>query len=111
MASFKDIFNGQQNTPGAVAVDDGDFAAQHPVLYQLMAVTVDDDGKKRNVSTVTIVCEQGQVKIGLNERDLMVSLWTSSASLGGAFTALEEALNERPVKWRKVQWRGKGKGG
>jgi hypothetical protein len=47
------------------------------------------------------------VKVGVNERNLGLSLWSASATLGGAFAALEEALQEHPVKWRKVEWRGR----
>lgn len=107
MATFKDVLNGQTTAKGSPAVDDMQFASQFPVCYMFMALTVDDDGKPRQPATITIVCEQGMVKVGINERNLGLSLWTASATLGGAFGALEEALTERPVRWRKVDWKGR----
>lgn len=106
MASFKELLNGQQSGPTGMAVEDPDFGTAFPQLYLLMAKTSDDDGKPRIPCTLTIVCEDGQVKCGVNERNYHLALWTSSASLGGAFQSLEEALAQRPVPWRKTTWKG-----
>jgi hypothetical protein len=108
MASFKDIFNGRGSTPTGMALEDSDFAQQYPMLYIMLSKTEDDDGKPRQVCTLTLVCEDGQAKCGINERNYGLSLWRSSGSILGVFAELEEALGERPVDWRKVQWKGRG---
>jgi len=108
MGVFKDLLNGQGKRTTGVAVDDDGFAQNFPCLHALMCGLVDDDGSPRQTATLTIVCEDGQVKVGINERNHHLSLWTSSASLGGAFASIEGALTERPVAWRKVTWKGKG---
>ena|ERR1039457_1111512 len=108
MGRFHDVFNGQSKAGAVTAVNDADFEKQFPTLAALMTLQVDDDQQPRKVCTLTIVCEDGQVKAGINERDRGLSLWTSSQTLGGVFAALEEALGQRPVAWRKVMWKGRG---
>lgn len=108
MGVFNDVFNGRKPGSVGMAVDDADFAQRFPVLNQLMCNTADDEGKARQVCTLTIVCEDGQVKCGINERNHGLSLWRSAGTIGGVFAELEEALGERPVEWRKVAWKGRG---
>lgn len=108
MGIFSDVLGGAKPAAIGRAVDDPDFEKQFPTLHMLMAHTSDDEGKARITCTLTVVCEDGMVKCGINERNHHLSLWTASTTLGGAFAALEEALAERPVKWRKVTWRGRG---
>ena len=108
MASFKDLIGGKAESEQGRAVDDPAFEGQFPTLFFLMVHTTDDEGKPRLPCTLTIVCEDGQVKCGINERNHHLSLWTSCGGLGAVFASLEEALSERPVKWRKVQWKGRG---
>lgn len=105
--SFKDILGAAGKAPGEFVVDDPKFGESFPILYQLMSCSIDDDRKPRKTCTLTMVCEDGQVKLGVKERNHNLSLWTSSQTLGGAFAALEEALSESPVKWRKVEWKGR----
>lgn len=100
--SFKDVFGGAAKKGGEVAIEDLDFQEKFPVLAMVLTRTVADDGKPRQVCTMTVVCEDGLVKAGLRERDHNLSLWTSSQSLGGVFAALEEALTAKPPMWRKV---------
>ncbi len=109
MPNFKDILGGASQISKDVAVDDDEFRERFPTLYALMAVLRDDDGKPRRGCSLTIVAEDGVVKLGLNERNHKLSLWTSSETLLGAFTAIEEACNERPPRWRKSEWEGKGR--
>jgi len=107
MGSFKDVLGGHGNVDPLLAVDDAKFREEFPVLFMLMSSKIDDDQKPRLTCTMTIVCEDGVVKCGINERNLSLSLWTSSESLGGCFCALEEALGERPVPWRRSNWKGR----
>lgn len=79
---------------------DPDFAQRFPVLYQFVTFPLDDDGNKRQTSTIMIFCEDGQAKACMRERDHGLTLWVSSSSILGCLAALEEGLNETPVPWR-----------
>ena len=105
MGVFKDVFGSMSQCTGTQAVVDPDFQDKHPILYVLLTSTVDDDGKRRQVCTLNLVCEDGMVKVGLRERDRGMSLWTSSETIDGAFAALDVALAETPSRWRKVDWK------
>lgn len=107
MAKFDDIFGGAGKAESDLVFEDQSFAEKFPTLYLLLASSEVVNGKRRKTCTLTIVAEDGVVKCGLKERDRNLSLWTSSESVGGVFTALEEALGERPVKWRRVEWHGR----
>lgn len=107
MAKFDDIFGGAGKGESDYVFVDESFQRQFPVLYELLASTEKVEGKRRKACTLTLVAEDGVVKCGLRERDRNLSLWTSSETVGGVFVALEEALGERPVKWRKVEWHGR----
>lgn len=91
-----------KKTPGAAAAKDADLEKSHPAIYTMMAATVDDDGKPRQTSTLTIVMEDGLVKGGLKDRDRNASIWRSSKSLKGLFDALEGALMSGEADWREI---------
>jgi hypothetical protein len=101
-SQFDDVFGGVGKVGRTEAAEDVGFQASYPMLHMLMTAMVEGDGKPRQVCTLNIVCEDGQFKAGLRERDRGLSLWTSCQTLGGVFAALEEAINERPPRWRKV---------
>jgi hypothetical protein len=107
--SFMDIFGGAAAHASGCACEDLAFAKQYPTLYRLLTCTMMEEGKPRQVCTLTVICEDGVVKAGLRERTLGLSLWTSSQSILEVFTALEEALAQRPAGWRKLpeKWKGR----
>lgn len=107
MPKFSDLLGGAARKGQAQAVEDPTFMQEFPSLFALMAVLVDDDGKPRQGCSLTIVCEDGVVKAGLNERNHELSLWTSAETLGGVFAALEEAIGEHPPRWRRKTWDGR----
>jgi hypothetical protein len=109
MPSLNDIFGGAGAPPKDFAFDDADFQERYPTVYHLMASLKNDAGSKRQVCSLTLVCEAGQLKLGLRERDHDLSLWTSAPSLAMAFSALEEALAVRPSQWRKPGGDKKGR--
>lgn len=107
MAKFDDIFGGAGKGESDYVFEDQAFRDRYPILFELLASTEKVEGKRRKPCTLTLVAEDGLVKCGLKERDRNLSLWTSSETVGGVFAALEEALGERPVRWRKVEWHGR----
>ena len=102
MSVFEDAFVGSEPVSEDRVVIDERLQRDFPVLAEFLTATPIIGGKRRRVATVNIVYEDGQCKMGLRERDKDVSLWVSAPSMGEALRALEEALNERPVRWRKV---------
>jgi hypothetical protein len=107
MSTFNEIFGGKGAVNKESAADDPEFAERFPTLHLLMTHLQNDTGGPRQVCTLTIVCEDGQVKCGINERNLGLSLWVSAGTIGGVFASLEEALQSRPVAWRRVTWKGR----
>ena len=101
MPSLKDLLGGAARNDLPEAVSDPELAKRFPLLNIMLTRLTDDTDKRRRPCTLTIVCEDGVVKAGLNERDHALSLWTTCQSLGGVFAALEEALGEVPPRWRR----------
>jgi hypothetical protein len=102
MGLLDDVFGNVRKSGGDRAADDPALSKLFPSLAEMMMATPTKDGKRRTVSTVTLVCEDGVWKAGLRDRDHAVSLWVSGDGLQGALGALEKALTERPVAWRKT---------
>ena len=91
--------------PGGVrerTAEDASFSKRCPSLFEMLTASPSVNGRRRMVSTMTVVAEDGVWKAGLRDRDHAVSLWTSGSTLQEALDALERALQERPVAWRKT---------
>lgn len=110
MDVFADAFQGQEPESADRVCIDAKLAESYPVLNEFLTATPMLNGKRRKVATLNVVYEDGRCKVGLRERDRELSLWVSAESLGDALKALEEALNERPVQWRKVNGDYKSRG-
>ncbi len=102
MSIWDDVFGVAGKVDAESVLEDSGFSKQYPVLAAMLTETPTINGRRRKVCTLTIVCEDGQAKGGLKDRDRDLSLWVSCPSIGGLLAALEEALNERPVSWRRI---------
>jgi hypothetical protein len=102
MGILDDVFGRERPSDSSSAGEDAKLASLCPTLHELLTSTPLVAGKRRTVSTLTIVVEDGVFKAGLRDRDRMLSLWVSGEGLAGALDALEEALGRRPVPWRKT---------
>lgn len=103
MGAFSNAFEAHEAGNPNQAFSDPDFATKWPTLHAFLTQVQDDSGKPRKTSTVLIFTEDGHAKAVLKERDHDLSLWVTSGSLLGVFEALEEALQKRPIDWRKNQ--------
>lgn len=101
MGIFDTAFNNGESGKPDQAFTDPDFGLKHPTLHAFLTSVVDDAGKKRLTSTVLIFCEEGHAKAVLRERNHDLSLWVTAKSILEAFEELEEALQNRPIEWRK----------
>lgn len=102
MSAFEGVFPDKRTEESDTVLDDLQFAERWPILCSLLTATPVIQGKRRRVATMTWVCEDGVAKAGIKDRDHDLSLWVSSTSILGCLEALEEALTERPVRWRRV---------
>ena len=111
MKTFDDVFGTAGKDGGDAVVTDANFSAAYPVLAMLLMATPMVNGKRRRTATMTTVCEDGQVKLGLRDRDRNVSLWVSGGSFTESLTALEDALNAPVVAWRRIdtEWSSRGR--
>jgi len=94
---------------GNVAVRmDGEFSRAHPTLMEFLTRTAYDDGKARQVSTITLMAEEGAWKGCLNDRDCLRSVWVTGDAPGAVLDALEATLSgEAEPDWRYYQaWKG-----
>ena len=107
MGVFDDVFSQVKSTANGRALEDPKFEERFPTLYTLLTHLQDEKGQPRQVCTMTLVCEDGVAKVGINERNHHLSLWVSATGIGEAFQRLEEALQERPVAWRKAPRKGR----
>lgn len=85
---------------GKPAAEDKAMEKKFPAITLLMTATADDDGKPREVATMTIVCEDGLWKGGIRDRDSQASLWRSGTSLDALMVNLEAALVSGAADWR-----------
>lgn len=102
MGVLDDVFGSVKRGEADTAATDDTMSGRFPTLIELMTSTVKVNGRRRQVSTLTILAEDGVFKVGLRDRDNAVSLWVSGDGVLGALEAIERALNERPVAWRKT---------
>lgn len=101
MSRIQEALGGAKKSATDPAAADPQFAATYPTLSDFMISHEVIDGRPRQTSTMIVVCEEGLWKLGLRERDRNVSLWVSGVTMEDAMLALEAALNEPVVAWRR----------
>lgn len=80
---------------------DPEFARRYPILVEYLTSEKYDDGLVRERSALSMFCEDGMIKLALNDRDVGASLYCSSTTFGGALEALEGMLQRGPdAGWR-----------
>lgn len=101
MSAISKALGGAVRGASEPAAVDPALAKAYPVLSEFLTSHEVVDGKPRQTSTLIMVCEEGLFKAGLRERDRDVSLWVSAPTWGGVYQAMEKALNEPQVAWRR----------
>lgn len=102
MSILASVFKTVKNAAGEVAATDAQMERDFPGITELMTATPLVGKVRRATSTLTVVCEDGQWKVGLRDRDNQVSLWRSGLSLVAALRCLEEGLQAGTVDWRRT---------
>lgn len=95
--------------PGSESPVDPVFSKEHPLLFDYLTQVAWEDGSPRLTATLTISTDQGRFVGALKDRALGRIAWMSAESLAGLLAALDDALADDRVEWRKDQWGGKGK--
>jgi len=80
-----------------------------PALAEFMTAGVDEEGKPRRGSSITVFCEGGYFKVVLRERDSGFDLWGTGPTLWEALHDVDKRLQEPVVEWRRPSNKGKGK--
>lgn len=102
MVDFSKILKGRGIKGSNVPLDDDAFAKAWPTLHAFCADTIDQDGKTRITSTITLFFEDGVVKGMLKERNANLLLWVTAPTLLDVFGCLEIALTKDTVDWRQA---------
>lgn len=102
MGSFDHMFGKSVVKGASESASDADFTARWSSVAMLMMTAKGDDGRPRQTSTLTFVCEQGLWKGGVKDKDHAMSLWRSADTMAGVLDALEKALDDGTADW-KVQ--------
>lgn len=88
---------------------DGDWAKKLPLLSEHLGDTTWEDGAPRELSTLTVKCEDGRIVVALNDREGHRSLYRSGETVNDALKALEKAVGDPGADWRA--WHQGQKGG
>lgn len=86
-----------------VAPEGDPVLAACPCLVEHLTQSRWPDGKRREVSTLTVFLEEGRVKAALNDRAEKCSLWATADSVAAALASLESMLASGRPDWRR--WR------
>ena len=88
------------------AMEDADFSARWPLIYEHLVDLFWSDGSHRVTSTIVIFCEDGWAKMCLNNRAEASIAFVTARTVAGCFDELEQGLREDQIDWRAA---GKGK--
>lgn len=88
-------------------LEDAELARRYPAVLAFLASNVDEEGKARERSKVTIFAEGGKLKASLVDVWGEQSLFVTIGKPEDAFKALEKALEVEEPDWRP--WRTRSK--
>ena len=86
------------------AAQDEIWQAEYPCVHEFLVCQVYDDGSPRVLSTLGISVFDGRWRVNLNDREQHRSAFFSGETVGEALYALDQALAENKVTWRKNTW-------
>lgn len=86
---------------GEVTYPDAVFAKDYPTLAYGMCDGTWDDGKPREVWTISIRMKEKGVLVTVTDKNYGECLYTEAEDLVGALAAVEECLSQGTASWRK----------
>jgi len=119
-SAFRDILNERgwdmltrANQPvakarGSQKAEDAAFQKKWPTLFDHLTQTTWDDGTARQTSTLLIFAADGMLKALLKDREAVMTLWASAATLETLLGTLERAARDPDAEWRADRQEGGG---
>lgn len=80
--------------------NDADFKARYPCLADHLTSSQYDDRSPRQTSTILVFCDNGVLRICVNDRDNNRSVFFTSETVEGAFLAAENAISTNTADWK-----------
>jgi len=75
----------------------------YPTLMEYLTASSYEDGSARRPATLTVFCDQGQVKASVNDRDLDRVAFCTAETIEGLLVLLEDKLKTSSIEWRPSQ--------
>lgn len=91
---------GERSGPVEAVFNDADFLRSYPTLAAFLTDTQYDDRSPRTTATILIFCENGILRLCLNDRDNNRSVFFTSETVEGCLICAENALCSNGVEWR-----------
>lgn len=85
----------------------GGWERTYPTLFEYLTLYRWEDGQPRQTATLLIFFEDGAWKACLNDREHARSAWAAGGTPLGALQALEEAVCDDTVDWRRRKPQGR----
>ena len=83
--------------------------ASMPALWEFLTVERWEDEATRTTGTLLMFCEDGKVKLCLNDRDQDLVGFVTGSTLEEVLKVAEKSLVDDTVDWRKSRRQGGGK--
>lgn len=91
---------GERSGPVEAPWDDESFAKAYPTITEMLYATRYEDNTVRTTSTLLVFCDNGVLRICLNDRDNVRSAFFTGVTFEGALLSAENALAAGLVEWK-----------
>jgi len=91
---------GEKAGPVEAPWDDEAFAKTYPTITEMLYATSYEDKTLRQTSTLLIFCDNGVLRICLNDRDNQRSAFVTGETVEGTLLKLEDQLATQTVEWK-----------
>jgi hypothetical protein len=91
---------GERCGPVESPFNDAEFKQRYPTLAAYLVETAYEDRAPRTTSTLLIFCENGILRMCVNDRDNNRSVFFTSECVEGLLMAAENALCSQTADWR-----------
>jgi len=94
---------GDRSGPLEAPFNDTDFSASYPTLAAYLTDVRYQDNTPRTTSTVLIFCEQGVLRLCVNDRDNNRSVFFTGETIEAALLSAENAIATNTAEWKSRQ--------
>jgi len=79
---------------------DGPFQRMYPTLHEMLTAIQYEDNQPRTTSTLLVFCENGVLRMCLNDRDNSRSAFFTAETVEDCLQGINDALTAGRVDWR-----------